>query len=349
MAKKYAYRHREIYKDTPIDVKANTTGELADKIQRRRDQIDRQTIDGETRLARFIQMYLDTYKRGSVSESWYRDLKYFADKIVAGIGNKPMDKIRPMEVQSFLNECSVYSDSTIKKIFDLTQQVFGHAVINGATSYRFDLVRPRGRKSSAGRSLTEAEQDALLEAIKGHRGELFISIMYYCGLRPSEVAALQWKDIDSEREVITVNKALKKDGTIGATKSAAGVREVPMPTTLSALLSQHRKSPFSLVCEQANGYHTKSSLRKMWESIKKDMEKRLGYSVNPCRLYDVRHTYCTNLEKQGVPINIACRLMGHSDISVTSKIYTHASDAALEIARACINGNDGKTRGKQSV
>ena len=73
----------------------------------------------------------------------------------------------------------------------------------------------------------------------------------------------------------------------------------------------------------------------MWASVKRAMEEELGHPSD-CRLYDIRHTYCTNLEKAGVPINIASRLMGHSDISVTSKIYTHATETALEIARNCI-------------
>ena len=74
----------------------------------------------------------------------------------------------------------------------------------------------------------------------------------------------------------------------------------------------------------------------MWADVKKRVETDLGRPFD-ARLYDIRHTYCTNLEKAGVPINIASRLMGHSDISITSKIYTHASDEAIEIARKCID------------
>lgn len=296
---KYKYRHQETYKDVRIDVRANDLNDLIKKLDKKKEQIDRQTIDPNTKLADFCSVYLVTYKKGSVSPSWYRDLNYFARKMIDYIGNKRMGRIKPIEVQSYLNSCADYSDSTIKKIYDLTCQIFRYAADNGATSYKFDLIKPNGKKQQPGRSLTEAEQDALLEAIKGHRGEVFISIMYHCGLRPSEVSALQWKDIDFDKEVIKVDKALKKNGVVGGTKSDAGVREVPIPTNLLGLLKSNRKSPFSLVCEQSNGYHTKSSLRKMWASIKRRMEEILGYSIEPCRLYDIRHTYCTNLEAQG--------------------------------------------------
>lgn len=55
------------------------------------------------------------------------------------------------------------------------------------------------------------------------------------------------------------------------------------------------------------------------------------------KLYYLRHTYCTDLELKGVPINIAKTLMGHSDISITAKIYTHATDETIELARTLID------------
>ena len=341
----YNHRYREVYKGVRIDIKAKSNKELHQKIDKKKAQIDRQTIDGTTRLHDFCSMYLDTYKKNTVSASWYEDLKWISKKLVDGIGNKPVGRIRPIEVQNFLNSCSDYSESTVKKIYTFTKQICNELTVNGANDYVFNLSAPKGRKESPGKSLSAAEQTAMLEAIKGHRGELFVLIMFYCGLRPSEVSALTWKDIDLKRNILSVNKAVKKDGTIGDTKSASGVRDVPIPTTLSAILKEHQEGPFSLVCSQRNGHHTKSSLRKMWASIKQLVEAELGRPFN-YRLYDIRHTYCTNLERQGVPINIASRLMGHSDISVTSKIYTHASDEALEIARKCIEvGNSvGKTK-----
>lgn len=51
-------------------------------------------------------------------------------------------------------------------------------------------------------------------------------------------------------------------------------------------------------------------------------------------LYCLRHTYCTDLQKKGVPLNIAKYLMGHSDISVTASIYTHTgTEEAIEAGK----------------
>jgi integrase len=48
--------------------------------------------------------------------------------------------------------------------------------------------------------------------------------------------------------------------------------------------------------------------------------------------YCLRHTYCTDLQAAGIPINVARELMGHSDISVTAKIYTHSSEESIKDA-----------------
>ena len=39
--------------------------------------------------------------------------------------------------------------------------------------------------------------------------------------------------------------------------------------------------------------------------------------------YCLRHTFCTNLQRRGVDIRTAQRLMGHSDIRMTANIYSH--------------------------
>ena len=88
--------------------------------------------------------------------------------------------------------------------------------------------------------------------------------------------------------------------------------------------------------------------RSMWRSIKRDMDIRNGAILYRNAIvtstlaedftpYCLRHTYCTDLQAAGVPINVAKELMGHSDIGVTSRIYTHSSAEAKQNAAAKSN------------
>lgn len=67
-------------------------------------------------------------------------------------------------------------------------------------------------------------------------------LMLYCGLRPGEVCALQWRHVDFNRKIIRIVQAQKADGTIGLPKSAAGNRIVPIPAALLPMLK--KGSPF---------------------------------------------------------------------------------------------------------
>ena len=354
----YEHRHQEVYRDVKIDCKAHTTADLIRKVEKRRAEIDRGIVDDTIKLSKFGELFLESHKKNTVSASWYQDLGYIWDTIVAGIIDRPMKNIKPIHLQNHLNSLTNISDGYVKKQYDLIKQVFRHAFINGVTptDYTLGLVRPHGAPVVTGRSITDHERKVLLQVLDGHRGEIFCKLMLYCGLRPSEVQALQWKDMDLRKKTITVNKSLKRDGAVGEPKTDAAYRTVPIPDHFVPLLQKHKGSPFDNVFT-----HNVTWRRRMWDNVRREMNLGMGCKTKRNKLvppfplaedfslYDLRHTYCTDLEKKGVPINIASRLMGHSNISITSKVYTHASTEALEKARDLINAAEapvGKQEGK---
>lgn len=350
----YKYRHRETYKGIKIDVRAHTSAELNRKVNKKKDSIDRNIIDSSTLLQDFGEQYLAAYKQHTVSQSAYQDLQYILKALIRGIGNKSLSQIRPLHLQNHLNSLVSYSDSYIKKQYDLLCQIFHYAFRNGCTptDYSEDLTRPRGKAEVSGRSLTDRERKTLLQVLNGHRGELFCKLILYCGMRPSEVQALQWKDIDLKAMTVTVSKSMKRDGSIGQPKTKSAYRTVPIPLHLAPQLKPQGE-PFSYLFPLSLTWR-----RRMWNNVRREMNLAMGCATyrnklvppyplaDDFTLYNLRHTYCTDLEKAGVPINIASRLMGHANITITSKVYTHASVEALELARALI---DGQQRGQESV
>lgn len=367
MAKKYKYRHREIYKDTPIDVKADTTKELMEKVEKARKRIDRLLIDADTKFGEFMDIYLRAYKASRVSPDTLAFLEIIGRKIVDGVGDMKVSRIKPLQIQEYLNTLTGYSEGYLSKIFQLTCQVFEHAYRNGLTAVDYSLIlqMPQGNPSKTGRSLTDQERKALLEILPGFRGEIFCKLILYCGIRPGEAMALQWKDIDFKREELNVNKAFKRSGYIGYPKSDAGFRTIPIPSHLIPLLKEHYTGPTQRVCVNSNGKpYTEGARRAMWKAVKRRMNIAMGCTVKNNKLlpptftnkngttftlpfpldekfdmYFLRHTYCTDLERAGVPINIARRLMGHASIEITAKIYTHYNDESMERARNLINAS----------
>lgn len=48
--------------------------------------------------------------------------------------------------------------------------------------------------------------------------------------------------------------------------------------------------------------------------------------------YCLRHTFCTDLQRAGVTLNVAKYLMGHADVTVTANIYTHTTEDMIQDA-----------------
>lgn len=65
--------------------------------------------------------------------------------------------------------------------------------------------------------------------------------------------------------------------------------------------------------------------------------------------YCLRHTYCTDLQRAGVPLNVAKYLMGHSDISMTANIYTHTTEDVIQDAAGKLEALAGQKSGADPV
>lgn len=346
----YKYRHTEMFEGVKIDVKANTLKDLAEKINKRKLKITQNTPQKNPTLSDFIESWLEIYKRPQVSDTWYRDIKCICNNLNKQLGNLRLQQITPIMLQEYLLTQSNKSTSSIKKTRDIINQIFKAAYNNGIINKVPHVEMVQGKPSGSSRSITDEERAVLLQVLdSGNRANLYCKLMLYCGLRPQEVEALTWGDIDFNTSTLSVNKAIK-NGKIGSTKTKAGNRYIPIPNHFVSELEKHRGGNTELICLTANNkMYSKTARYKMWKSVKREMNIRMGATVfrnqlieplplnKDFKLYYLRHTYCTDLELKGVPINIAKALMGHSDISITSRIYTHTIDKTIEVARLLID------------
>lgn len=248
------------------------------------------------------------------------------------IGGMKMVRIKPMHIQEIFSQTASMSYSMNHKLYITLNQIFERALDNDVItkSPMRGVKKPRG-KNGTNRALTDDERSALLDAVTDDSASMMVMLMLYCGLRPQEVASLDWKSIDIKKRRISIVSALKSDGTMGSPKSSAGVRKIPIPDALLPYLKRHQSTGY--VCLNTHGQHLSSTtIRQAWKRI-----KRRANLPAELPLYSLRHTYCTDLEQAGVPINIAKLLMGHESIKVTAGIYTHTTDASVEDALTKIN------------
>lgn len=83
--------------------------------------------------------------------------------------------------------------------------------------------------------------------------------------------------------------------------------------------SDFEDSGYVFVREDGKPYRINS----VTEHFKELLEK---YGLPRIRLHDLRHTFASILYAQKVDIKAISEALGHSDIGITSKIYTHLFD-----------------------
>ena len=199
-----------------------------------------------------------------------------------------------------------------------------------------DIILPQVTQGSR-RPITDEERAMILKTAETHYAGTMVLTMLYCGLRPIEVRNLKWADIDFTNDLLTVTKS----------KTAAGTgRKLPIPPQLKSSLIEHklkgqnnkwvfvRFKNHKLPLDENAFYHA-------WHNFCREMDIANGATVYRNQItkstlapdlepYLLRHTFCTDCQAAGVPLNVAKELMGHSDISVTAKIYTHMVDEVFE-------------------
>ena len=199
-------------------------------------------------------------------------------------------------------------------------------------------VYVRGEKAI----LTEEEKKALKEADLDKKERLFMHVLFYCGLRPEEIRALQKKSVDLNNNVLIIDQAITWDGNTGVlkeTKNHKG-RKVPIPSTLLPELKAYIKplKPNDWLFEKNNKeLWGQSSFTRFVIGIFSKMNEKLDdkHKITKNDLYKYRHNFCSNLYYEGVKpgkISIlkAAEISGHT-IEVFLQTYCHIDDTKEDI------------------
>jgi integrase len=151
------------------------------------------------------------------------------------------------------------------------------------------------------------------------------------GLRPGEMLALRWSDVDLEAGALRINRALS-GSEFTATKTSRSRRKVELSNTARAALRAHRKRQLEEQMKKAalwkdhglvfpSTVGTPLSHRNVVRSFKA-LLRRAGLPAST-RLYDLRHTCATLLLNSNVHPKYVQELLGHASIAQTLDTYSH--------------------------
>jgi integrase len=228
-----------------------------------------------------------------------------------------------------------------------------------------DRTQDRNGKLKVGVDIpTPAEIRSIVEAAEGHWRPFLITAIF-TGLRASELRGLAWANVDLKNKELHVRQRADRYKEIGAPKTDAGERTVPLPPIVVNTLKEWKlkcpKSKLGLVFPNGAGnveYHVniierglKPTMRRAGVTVPvlrdgKPVLDKHGKPVVDAKysgLHALRHFYaswCINPKEaggMGLDPKTVQERMGHSSIVVTLDTYGHLfprQDGSAELAAA---------------
>lgn len=234
------------------------------------------------------------------------------------------------------------SHATVIKVYNILFGIFKRA-------YKHDLVeknpmdkvtRPEPRKDEVKKQEPEPyTADEIIHIWNSLEKEpmkwrLYVRLLIDTGARRGEICGLQWKDVDFKENRITISGNLcytKAKGIYLDTPKNGKIRIVDVDPAVMALLQQHR-------CEQLQHFlgpyvftqedypdpmHPQSPTRY----LKKFSAK---YNVPDLHPHKLRHSFASIAITNGADIASVSEKLGHSDKSITLRMYTHADQESIK-------------------
>jgi integrase len=294
----------------------------------------------------FFEQWLRDSVKGSVRASTHASYKrQVARYVIPALGHVKLTKLTPAHVQH------LYREMQDRGLSARTVQ-YTHAVLHRALKQakRWGMVninaaenvdRPQLKREEI-RPLDRDQTRRLLEAAAGDRLRAFYVVAVSTGLRPGELLALRWSDVDLDAGKLRINRTLSQ-GHFTTPKTPRSRRKVELSNTAQAALKAHRKSQLEERMRRAAFWQdqdlvfpstvgTPLSHRNVVRSFKA-LLVRAGLPADT-RLYDLRHTCATLLLNSNVHPKYVQELLGHASIAQTLDTYSHV-----------IEGMDGGIRG----
>lgn len=161
-----------------------------------------------------------------------------------------------------------------------------------------------------------------------------LKILLLTGIRNAELHGLRWSDVDLKNGILHIRRNRLYCREFGIyekePKTKTSIRDIPMPNNLVDDLRKYQEW-FRLADEQfdekqdeyylAVGLDRQPLYPKTVGRWLAKFETKHGFKHVSC--HGLRHTYCSLLLSQNVPIQTVSKYMGHSDSTVTLEVYSH--------------------------
>lgn len=297
-------------------------------------------------LAEYLATWLEQCRRDLSPASLAKYERTLRSAVLPVLGGHRLDRLTPFVIDTAYTRARERgcSANQVRSAHRLLKRALERAVDwnllprnPGASARPPRKERPAAGEDRRVRALTDEEASRLLAALEGPAW-LAAILSLGTGLRRGELLGLRWRDVDFDAGTISVRQTVEppahKGGSliVGPPKTEHSARTFRAPDRVLALLWEHRQrqearrvvygGPWEgdMVLCRDGGRPILPDTLNHWHA-----KARAKAGLPPeIRFHDLRHTYATNSLRAGVSVTTVSRRLGHSSVSITLNVYSHA-------------------------
>lgn len=305
----------------------------------------------EREINKKIMLYSERIERGrafsDIAGEWWeeaeeklalqsvRSYKLAMSRAVAFFGDTSVKNIATKDIQKYLDSLAKqgYSQKLVSNHRMVVNRILDYAVLAGdidlnpCASAKTPSDLPKSTREAASRT-----DEQIIKETSDLWLFPFFALM--TGMRKGEILALQWKDIDFEKNYIYVTKSVAHDGdtpVIKKPKTEAGNRIVPLLAPLRAeLLKRDRPAEDYIISDNGKSPLT----NRRFQTLYKHYQKDTGITATA---HQLRHSFATVAFEADIDPKSVQEILGHKQLSTTMDIYTQFREKKLASAADRLN------------
>lgn len=329
-------------------VYGKTQKEVRQRLQQITTAIDNGTYTepSKTTVAQWLEVWLETYTsdvKPLTKRAYSTSIK---NHIIPAIGALKLDKLTPLQIQKFYNECINGSKNlkakTVKNIHGVLHSALKQALMNGIirSNPADSCTLPRIEKVEIKPFDDDAEK-RFLQAIDGDKYERLFVVDLYTGMRKGEILGLRWSDIDFDQGIITISRQLQVEPFKGGRYYLAPLKNdkdrviTPAPYVMQILREQRRcqnEARLLAGSEWDEGdipglvFTNETGKHLCHQTIGARYKKLVTTAGLPeARFHDLRHSYAVASLRAGDDIKTVQGNLGHHSAAFTMDTYAHVT------------------------
>lgn len=239
-----------------------------------------------------------------------------------------LDEISHADVTGYLSTLKgAYSDASVARMVAAIRAFHKFAAREGLTrNYPVGEMRSPKKGLLLPHTLSLAQVEAVLGAAAGptpadYRARAILETLYGCGLRVSELVALDLGDIDLDEGYLRCFGKGSKERVVPLGSFAIDSIRAYLEKGRPALV-KGKRTPALFVNARAG----RLSRQSCWAVVRKAATVVGIENIYP---HSLRHSFATHLLENGADLRVVQELLGHSSIS-TTQIYTHVTKKHLQ-------------------